>query len=59
MMKFAWRNSIGALTAWNWAQVEEVEEMKEYEDLLMGDQELCDWALDEDEVLFFSNNYVQ
>jgi len=39
MMKFAWRNNIGDLAAWNSAQVDEVDEMKGYEDFLMGDQE--------------------
>ena len=53
MMKFAWRNNIGDLAAWNSAQVEEVDEMKEYEDFLIGDQEQCDWDLDEDEISTF------
>jgi len=30
MMKFAWRNNISDLATWNSAQVEEVDEMKEY-----------------------------
>jgi len=30
MMKFTWRNNIGDLAALNSAQVEEVDEMKEY-----------------------------
>ena len=53
MMKFTWRNNIGDLAAWNSAQVEEVDEMKEYEDFLIGDQEQCDWDLDEDEISTF------
>ena len=38
-MKFAWRNNIGDLAAWNSAQVEEVfdHEMKEFQDLLAAD----------------------
>jgi hypothetical protein len=53
MMKFTWRNNIGDLAAWNSAQVEEVDELKEYEDLLMGDKELGDWDLAEDEISAF------
>jgi hypothetical protein len=53
MMKFVWRNNIGDLVAWNSAQVEEVDELKEYEDLLMGDEELGDWDLAEDEISAF------
>jgi len=38
MMKFAWRNNIGDLAAWNSAQVEEIDnEMREYEDMLVSD----------------------
>jgi hypothetical protein len=35
-MKFAWRNDIGDLAAWNSFQLEEVDdsELKEFEDLL-------------------------
>ena len=50
MMKFVWRNNIGDLVAWNSAQVEEVNKMKEYEDFLKGDKEQCDWDLAEDEI---------
>jgi hypothetical protein len=53
MMKFVWRNNTGDLAAWNLAQVEEVDELKEYEDLLMGDEELGDWDLAEDEISAF------
>ena len=49
-MKFVWRNNIGDLVAWNSAQVEEVNKMKEYEDFLKGDKEQCDWDLAEDEI---------
>jgi len=53
MMKFSWRNNIGALAAWNSAQVEEVDKMKEYEDFLIGYHEQYDWDLDEDEISTF------
>jgi hypothetical protein len=53
MMKFAWRNNIGDIAAWNSAQVEEVDELKEYEDFLMGDEEQGDWDLAEDEIPTF------
>jgi hypothetical protein len=33
--------------------VEEVDEMKGYEDFLMGDQDQCDWDLAEDEISTF------
>jgi len=43
-MKFAWRNNIGDLTAWNSSQVEEIDdEMKEYQDLLAADGEQLGW----------------
>lgn len=44
-MKFAWRNNIGDLAAWNLAQVEEVvdHEMKEFQDLLAADGEHEEW----------------
>ena len=45
VMKFAWRNNIGNLAAWNSRQIEEVEdEMKEYQDMLAvdGEQEVWD-----------------
>ena len=58
MMKFTWRNNIGDLTAWNSAQVEEVDEMKEYEDFLIGDQEKCDWDLNEDEISTFQHTLL-
>jgi hypothetical protein len=38
-LKFAWRNNIGDLAAWNSVQVEEIDEMKEYRDLLVADLE--------------------
>jgi len=44
IMKFAWRNNIGDLTAWNSSQVEEIDdEMKEYQDLLAADGEQLGW----------------
>lgn len=50
-MKFAWRNNIGDLAAWNSAQVEEVDEMKEYRDLLVEDMEQDEWDKMEDETV--------
>ena len=49
-MKFAWKNNIGDLAAWNSAQVEEiVDHKKEYQDLLAADREQEEWdkAVDE------------
>jgi hypothetical protein len=44
MMKFAWRNNIGDLAAWNSAQVEEIgHEMQEYEDMFVADQDFEEW----------------
>lgn len=43
MMKFAWRNNMANLAAWNSAQVEEVHKLKEYEDLLIRDTEQGNW----------------
>ena len=44
MMKFAWRNNIGILAAWNSVQVEEIDGgIKEYEDMLAADQDFEDW----------------
>jgi len=54
IMKFAWRNNIGDLAAWNSAEVEVVdEELKEYCDLLIGDgeQDIWDNAIDEPEAV--------
>jgi hypothetical protein len=54
IMKFAWRNNIGDLAAWNLAEVEVVdEELKEYCDLLIGDgeQDIWDNAIDEPEAV--------
>ena len=43
-MKFAWRNNIGDLAAWNSSQVEEIhDEMGEYQDLLAADGEQAGW----------------
>ena len=50
MMKFAWRNNIGNLAAWNLAQVEEVDKLKEYEDFLLGDEEQGVWDLAKDKI---------
>ena len=48
MIKFAWRNNIGDLAAWNSAQVEEIDyKIKEYEDMLAADQEFQEWDKEE------------
>jgi hypothetical protein len=50
MMKFAWRNNIGNLAAWNSTQVDEVDnEIKEYEDMLTADRDFEDWDKSADE----------
>jgi hypothetical protein len=52
MMKFAWRNNIGDLAAWNSAQVEEVDnEMREYEDMLIEDRDFEEWDKSVDELV--------
>ena len=44
VMKFAWRNNISNLTAWNSSQVEEIDdEFGEYRDLLVADGEQARW----------------
>jgi len=44
MMKFAWRNNIGDLAAWNSEQVEEIDhKMQEYEDMFMADWDFEKW----------------
>jgi hypothetical protein len=45
MMKFAWRNNMGNLAAWNSSQVEEIEDniIIPYKDLLVADQDLNKW----------------
>jgi hypothetical protein len=44
MMKFAWRNNIGDLAAWNSAQIEEIEdEIIQYQDMLVADQDSNNW----------------
>jgi hypothetical protein len=51
VMKFAWRNNIEDLAAWNSAQVKEVNEMKEFQDLLAADGEHEVWDNDADELV--------
>jgi len=52
MMKFAWRNNIGDLAAWNFAQVEEIDtKMKEYEDMLIADWDFEEWDKSVDELV--------
>ena len=52
MMKFAWRNNIGDLAAWNSAQVEEVDnEMWEYKDMLISDWDFEEWDKPADELV--------
>jgi hypothetical protein len=44
MMKFAWRNNIDDLAAWNSSQIEEIEdEIRQFEDMLVADQDLDEW----------------
>jgi len=44
IMKFAWRNNIGDLAAWNSSQVEEIDDkFGEYQDLLAADGEQVRW----------------
>jgi len=44
VMKFAWRNNIGDLAAWNSSQVEEIDdELEEYWDMLATDGEQARW----------------
>jgi len=41
MMKFAWRNNISDLAAWNSSHIEVIEgEIRQYEDMLVADWEL-------------------
>ena len=50
MMKFAWRNNIGDLAAWNSAQIEEFDnEMREFEDMLDADRDFEEWNKSADE----------
>lgn len=52
MMKFAWRNNIRDLAAWNSAQVEDIDnEMREYEDMLIADQDFEKWDKSVDELI--------
>jgi hAT family C-terminal dimerisation region len=52
VMKFAWRNNIGDLAAWNSSQVEEIDdEMREYRDLLAEDGEQMVWDKNGDEIV--------
>jgi hypothetical protein len=41
-MKFAWRQDIVDLAAWNSAQVEEVD-LDEYSELLESDEQIAQW----------------
>ena len=45
MMKFAWRNSISDLAAWNSSQVEEIKNElgQYYKDMLVAEQDLDEW----------------
>jgi hypothetical protein len=44
MMKFAWRNKIGSLAAWNSSEVEEIDdELRQYEDMLVADRDFDEW----------------
>jgi hypothetical protein len=51
MMKFAWRNDIGNLAAWNSSQIEDIEdEDGQYKDMLIADEDLNEWDKMGDEV---------
>jgi hypothetical protein len=54
MMKFAWRNNIGDLAAWNSSQVNKIEDgiIIPYKDLLVADQNLNKWNKLADEFHF-------
>ena len=50
MMKFAWKKNIGNLAVWNSLQVEEVDdEIRQYEDMLVADQDFKEWDKQVDE----------
>ena len=50
MMKFAWRNNIRSLAAWNSSQIEEVDdEITQYADMLVADQDFEEWDKPADE----------
>lgn len=51
VMKFAWRNNVDDWAAWNSADVEEVNETREYSDLVAADEEQWAWDHDGDEVV--------
>ena len=55
VMKFAWRNTISDLAAWNSSQVEEIDdEMGKYQDILVADGEQARWDHDVKVVSFYS-----
>ena len=55
VMKFAWKNNIGDLTAWNSSQVEDIDdEMGEYRDLLVADGEQAGWDVEVKAMSFHS-----
>ena len=55
VMKFAWRNTIGDLAAWNSSQVEEIyDELGEYRDILAADGEQARWDHEVEAVSFHS-----
>jgi hAT family C-terminal dimerisation region len=55
IMKFAWRDNIGDLAAWNSSQVEEIDdELGEYRDLLAADGEQARWDEESEVVSFHS-----
>jgi hypothetical protein len=44
MMKFTWRNNIRDLSAWNSAQIEEIDnEMRDFEDMLAANWDFEEW----------------
>jgi hypothetical protein len=50
MMKFAWRNNIGDLASWNSSQIEEIDEISQYKDMLVADRDLDEWDKLADEI---------
>jgi len=53
-MKFAWRQSVIDVAAWNSSKIEQVD-LKEYKDLFVADVEHAAHELDVDEQIF---NYL-
>jgi hypothetical protein len=51
MMKSAWRNNISDFASWNSSQIEEIDdEVRQYSDMLAGDEDLDKWDNLADEI---------